>query len=175
MAAKRSTKTKAVTNEVLEMKKAEVRQEKAEKEVEAVLTQEPIEIVDDITEDGSLSVKEDAIEEIIEEEPPLPPKPLRSRALSAQEEAELIAELRTILKVPKTKDAIPVFSMYTIGDFNRRYFLLDVDGIAYRKAWNTFKERTGTVDSVKFLELVYQILNIDMPRLHRAVDWVPLT
>ena len=159
--------TNAVTTEVMEEKKAEIREEKAREEA---AMSEPLNIIDDITEDGEYSgLGGDVIEEIEEEPPKLVPK-----RLSPADEEALIADLRATLKVPKTKDAIPVFSMYTIGDYNRRYFLLDVDGVAYRKAWDMFKERTGTKDQVKFLELVYQILNIDMPRLHRAVDWVPL-
>jgi len=153
-------------NQVFEMKKAEIREERLIKEGEF---KDPMEgIVDDVQ---AAPAKDDAVLEEIEEE--APPK-LVPKALTPAGEADLIDELTRTLKVPKTKDSIMVFSMYTIGDFNRRYFLLDVDGTAYRKAWSIFKERTGTADQVKFLELVYQILNTDMPRLHRAVDWVPL-
>ena len=152
-------------NEVFEMKKAEIREEQAMQEGRYP----QLDIIDDVSE--LATVKEDAM---VEEEPEAPPK-LKPKKLTADEEAQLIADLTATLKVPKTKDAIMVFSMYTIGDFNRRYFLLDVDGVAYRRAWAMFKERTGTTDSVRFLGLVNQILNTDMPRLHRAVDWVPLT
>ena len=98
----------------------------------------------------------------------------RKGPLTAEEMDDLVADMTVMLKVPKTRDAIMVFSMYTVSEFNRKYFLLDVDGTAYRRAWNLFKERTGTTDAVTFLEIVYRILNTDMPRLHRAVDWVPL-
>ena len=92
----------------------------------------------------------------------------------AGSEQALIAELTEILKVPKPRDALMTFSMYTVGQFTRRYFILDVDGAAYRKAWEVFKERTQSTDATRFMDLIFHILNTDMPRLHRNVDWVPL-
>lgn len=92
----------------------------------------------------------------------------------AGSEQALIAELTEILKVPKPRDALMTFSMYTVGQFTRRYFILDVDGAAYRRAWEVFKERTQSTDATRFMDLIFHILNTDMPRLHRNVDWVPL-
>ena len=86
---------------------------------------------------------------------------------------ELLAELTEILRVPKSRDAVMTFSSYKSG-FQRRYFLLDVNGDAYRKAWTVFKMRTNTTDYTKFLDVVFGIMSIDPPRLHRAVDYVPL-
>jgi len=86
---------------------------------------------------------------------------------------ELMAELTEILRVPKSRDAVMTFSSYKSG-FQRRYFLLDVNGDAYRKAWTVFKMRTNTTDYTKFLDVVFGIMSIDPPRLHRAVDYVPL-
>ena len=88
-------------------------------------------------------------------------------------EQELIDELTSILRVPKSKDALMTFSMFS-DKYQKRYFLLDVDGTAYRRAWEVFKERTGSKDQNRFLFLVYTILEMNPPRLHRGVDWVPL-
>lgn len=117
---------------------------------------------------------EEQVEEIKklvkEQAPPI----IEAPSPAANDEQALIRELTDILKVPKSKDALMTFSMYTVGQYTRRYFLLDVDGQAYRKAWEVYKERTGSADATQFMTLVYQILNTDMPRLHRAVEWVPL-
>jgi len=161
---------KRTKNEVFEVKKAEIREEKLIREGEF---KDPLAaFMDDV---GATS-RDDAVLQEIEEPEEQPEEPARPlpRTLLGDIPAGLVEELTQVLRVPKTKDSIMVFSMYSVGEYDRRYFLLDVDGIAYRKAWSIFKERTGTADQVKFLELVYQILSTDLPRLHRAVDWVPL-
>jgi len=170
---------KRAKNEVFEVKKAEVREGRLIREEEF---DDPLAaFIDDV---GAAPAKDDGMIEEVEEvekvedpevpkAPEAPAKPM-PRTLMGDLPAGLVEELTQVLRVPKTKDSIMVFSMYSVGEYDRRYFLLDVDGIAYRRAWSIFKERTGTADQVKFLELVYQILSTDLPRLHRAVDWVPL-
>lgn len=95
------------------------------------------------------------------------------RDILAEKEAKLIADLVTILKVPKTKDSLMTFSMYSTTNLNRRYFLLDVDGTAYRKGWALYKEVKGD-DPVGYIDMVMHIMDLEIPRLHRAVDWAPL-
>ena len=94
--------------------------------------------------------------------------------LQRRRDAELIKALTEILKVPKMQGDVPVLSAYSVGPMTRRYLILDVNGTAYRRAWNTFKEMTGTEDAVAFVTLVIQIMDLEIPRLHRAVDWAPL-
>ena len=106
-------------------------------------------------------------------EPEPEEKPMQEVHLTPKGEQDLIDELTAILRVPKTKDALMTFSMFS-DKYQKRYFLLDVDGNAYRQAWSVFKERTGTKDQNRFLFLVYTILELPPPRLHRGVDWAPL-
>lgn len=160
--AKSTAKKKTETSEVLELKKQEMRVEKMEKGAEDAPVQPPLAgIVDDMTPEQP------------EEERFVPEEQARAE-VAGLTEADVARELAAILKVPKSRDSVMVFSMFSTGEFDRRYFLLDVDGNAYRKAWARYKELTGTKDTVQFLNLVYHILNVDMPRFHRNVDWVPL-
>lgn len=156
-------KRKSEVNEVFEVKKQEARLEKMEKGEEDAPTPPPLSgVVDD------MGAPEEPAEERFE------PEGKAAEETPGTSETDLVKELTQILKVPKGRDSIMVFSMYSSSEFSRRYFLLDVDGIAYRKAWAKYKEITGTNDPVRFLEIVYRILNTDLPRLHRNVDWVPL-
>ena len=99
---------------------------------------------------------------------------LRTEAdIIAETEAKLIADLVAILKVPKTKDSVMTFTMYSTPSLVRRYFLLDVDGTAFRKGWALYKEVKGN-DPVAYVDMVMHIMDLEIPRLHRAVDWAPL-
>ena len=93
--------------------------------------------------------------------------------IKAEAEAKLIADITATLKVPKTKDSVMTFSMYSTTALNRRYFLLDVDGDAYRRGWMLYKEAKGD-DPVGYIDMVMHIMDLEIPRLHRAVSWVPL-
>lgn len=108
-----------------------------------------------------------------EDEMPFADDMRTEREIAAEREAKIIADLVEILSVPKTKDSVMTFSMYTTPALNRKYFLLDVDGTAYRRGWAYYKEVKGN-DPVGYIEMVMTILKLEIPRLHRAVDWAPL-
>ena len=84
-----------------------------------------------------------------------------------------VETLRDILAVPKTRDSIPTLTCIDKGIY-KRYFIVDVDGDAYRKAWDYYKitRRDATPD--EFVTIVLRILQQDMPRMYRAVSYVPL-
>lgn len=158
--------SKKKRTEIEEIKRSEERAEAIARNADDAPQTPPPEIVDDIAAPAEAPAP--AKEEVMTEEETRADAPGTS-------DADIVRELTAILKVPKARDSVMVFSMYSTRDFNRRYFLLDVDGNAYRRAWVRYKELSGGDDPVHFLELVYRILNTDLPRLHRNVDWVPLT
>lgn len=82
-------------------------------------------------------------------------------------------KLRSILSVPKTKDSVPTLTGIDKG-FYKRYFLLDVDGDAYREAWRYYKDNAPGPTPDGFVLLVLRILEHDMPRMYRKVSFVPL-
>ena len=84
-----------------------------------------------------------------------------------------VDRVKRILSVPKSKDSIPTLTCIDKG-FYKRYFILDVDGDAYREAWEYYRAHRPTGTPEDFVALVTRILSIDMPRMHRAVSYVPL-
>ena len=93
--------------------------------------------------------------------------------VSSSTEGWDINVIKRILSVPKSKDSIPTLTCIDKG-FYKRYFILDVDGDAYSKAWGYYRMHRPTGTPEDFVALVTRILSIDMPRMHRAVSYVPL-
>lgn len=165
---KRSANEIGGVNEVVEIKRREIALEKGE----------PVYVSEELqAKRDDAAAKEQAraehyaemhpqVEEIIDDDM------ITEEAIQADREAKLIAEITQVLKVPKTRDSVPTFSMYSMGQM-RRYFILDVDGAAYRKGWTIYKEAKGD-DPVGYIDLVMHIMDLEIPRLHRAVDWAPL-
>lgn len=81
--------------------------------------------------------------------------------------------LREILAVPKTKDSIPTLTCIDKGVY-KRYFIIDVDGDAYRRAWEYYRSTKKEATPDDFVTIVLRILQQDMPRMYRAVSYVPL-
>lgn len=84
-----------------------------------------------------------------------------------------VDEVKRLLTVPKSKDSIPTLTCIDKG-FYKRYFILDVDGDAYRRAWEYYKTHKPNGTPEDFVTIVTRVLSIDMPRMHRAVSYVPL-
>lgn len=84
-----------------------------------------------------------------------------------------IEKLRSILAVPKTKDSVPTLTGIDKG-FYKRYFILDVDGDAYREAWRYYKDNAPKPTPDEFVVIVLRILEHDLPRMYRKVSFVPL-
>ena len=169
MAAKKKKDTVNTVNEVVEIKKREIAEEKGEDvpvdpELQAKREDEAARIAEEeakAAEKAPIDVSEVFEDDIVTEE-----------GTQAERDAEFIARLTAVLKVPKTRDSVPTFSMYSIGQV-RRYFILDVDGTAYRKGWMMYKDYKGQ-DPVGYIDMVMHIMDLEIPRLHRAVDWAPL-
>lgn len=94
-------------------------------------------------------------------------------SVSSSTEGWDVNVIRKILSVPKSKDSIPTLTCIDKG-FYKRYFILDVDGDAYREAWRYYKAHKPNGTPEDFVAMVTRILSIDMPRMHRAVSYVPL-
>lgn len=169
--AKRKTATEPTVNEVVEAKKREIAAAKGEEppvtpEVQALREETVADLARAAEEEVRSGKVAPEMEDIIEDD-------MRTEAeIQKEKDEELIRELASILKVPKTRDSVLTFSMYTIGQM-RRYFLLDVDGTAYRKGWAYYKSQRGD-DPVGYIDMVIHIMDHEIPRLHRAVDWAPL-
>jgi hypothetical protein len=82
-------------------------------------------------------------------------------------------EIRRLLAVPKSRDSVPTLTCIDKG-FYKRYFILDVDGNAYSMAWEYYKSHKPDGTPEEFVTIVTRILSIDMPRMHRAVSYIPL-
>lgn len=189
-----SKKNTRQVNEVLEMKKREIAAEKLDRSdsVDAIFVEPPKDpdlplpspaaIADAMLEakridttakkEGEQAKKEEKglvtpdMQTVIEDD--LTTDEERAR----EADLKLIKDLTEILRVPKTMGAVPVMSAYSVG-MMRRYFILDVDGTAWRKGWALYKEVKGE-DPVGYVDMVIHILDTGIPRLHRAVDWAPL-
>lgn len=81
--------------------------------------------------------------------------------------------IRGLLSVPRTGGSIPTLTCIDKGIF-KRYFILDVDGDAYGKAWKAYREAHPDGTPEEFVAIVLRILSQGMPRMHRAVSYVPL-
>ena len=84
-----------------------------------------------------------------------------------------VDRIKKMLSVPKSKNSIPTLTCIDKG-FYKRYFILDVDGDAYREAWKYYKAHKPDGTPEDFVALVTRVLSIDMPRMYRAVSYVPL-
>lgn len=81
--------------------------------------------------------------------------------------------IRDLLAVPRTSGSIPTLTCIDKGIY-KRYFILDVDGEAYGKAWKAYRKVCPTGTPEEFIAIVLRILSQGMPRMHRAVSYVPL-
>jgi hypothetical protein len=97
---------------------------------------------------------------------------LPSESAPSDREVSFRDRLKEIISVPRGKGSVPVLASYKM-DFFERYFILDLDGDAFRKAWNIYKAEKGN-DPVGFVQAIINILETDFPRMYRAVDYVPL-
>lgn len=98
------------------------------------------------------------------------------------EQTEEVAELppewshetfKSLLVTPRTKNSVPTLTCIDKGVY-KRYFILDVDGDGYKKAWDYYKRTVPTGTPEEFVIIVLRVLDQSMPRMHRAVSYVPL-
>ena len=100
----------------------------------------------------------------------------------APEQAEEVAELppewshetfKSLLVTPRTKNSVPTLTCIDKGVY-KRYFILDVDGDGYKKAWDYYKRTVPNGTPEEFVIIALRVLDQSMPRMHRAVSYVPL-
>ena len=114
-----------------------------------------------------------AIETALEVSPEPVPTPEPAQEPAQDTEGWDVDRIKKILSVPKSKNSIPTLTCIDKG-FYKRYFILDVDGDAYREAWKYYKAHKPDGTPEDFVALVTRVLSIDMPRMYRAVSYVPL-
>lgn len=83
------------------------------------------------------------------------------------------AVFRDLLAVPKSKNSVPTLACIDKG-FYKRYFIIDVDGDAFKRAWSYYRANHEEPTADEFVTLVLRILEQGMPRMYRAVSYVPL-
>ena len=104
---------------------------------------------------------------------PSPPAPEGNASSGGGTQETFNDSLRRILRVPRARGSVPTLVRYKEGVF-QRYFILDVDGDVFRKAWSHYKANAADPNPVAFVHLVINILETDFPRMYRAVAYVPL-
>ena len=79
--------------------------------------------------------------------------------------------LKAILNVQKGKRAVPTLvTFYSANSRAIRHVIVDVTDSIVEEAWAKYKEMMGyQADDEEFMGLLYKILDIDIPRMYRAV------
>lgn len=115
-----------------------------------------------------------------EEEPAEAPAPVAEPradepADEPAEEPDLREEVLRILKMRNTHKPSPSLVEFTMRvNLRKRYALVDIDGDTIAAAWARYKEIAGDVDKEGFIILVHEIMEKDLPRIFRQVDYVRL-
>ena len=123
-------------------------------------------------------VKEEKIEKIEEKEPeetgnqPFDPPnaPMPDKKLSVED------EMRAILNTQKGKRAVPsLVTFFSVRSNAQRHVIVDVTDSIMEETWAKYKEIKGfEADEEEFMTFVYKILDVDIPRMYRAVAPVVL-
>ena len=147
------------------------------------MTEEMFETVTDET--GAVTVKKKGrrAQTAIRVETEETPTPVTTTTPTpAPEQAEEVAELppewshetfKSLLVTPRTKNSVPTLTCIDKGVY-KRYFILDVDGDGYKKAWDYYKRTVPNGTPEEFVIIALRVLDQSMPRMHRAVSYVPL-
>lgn len=146
--------------------------------------------------------KEEKIEEIVEEPPKKPENKVKNADVGSKNgvftppevknaedpgfdpTAVPVSELakqaegaiKDILNVQKGKRAVPtLITFYSANSRAIRHVIVDVTDSIIEEAWAKYKEIMGYhADDEEFMALVYKILEVDIPRMYRAVAHVTL-
>ena len=96
--------------------------------------------------------------------------PVSERAKQAED------AIKDILNVQKGKRAVPtLITFYSANSRAIRHVIVDVTDSIIEEAWAKYKEKMGNyADDEEFMALVYKILDVDIPRMYRAVAHVTL-
>lgn len=121
-------------------------------------------------------VGETPVEEPVSEKPAEAPAPVAEPpAEASSEEPDLREEILRILKMRNTHKPSPSLVEFTMRvNLRKRYALIDIDGDTIAAAWSRYKEIAGDTDKEGFIILVHEIMEKDLPRIFRQVDYVRL-
>lgn len=113
---------------------------------------------------------------VTEDKPAEAPAPVAEPSADAPaEEPDLREEVLRILKMRNTHKPSPSLVEFTMRvNLRKRYALIDIDGDTIAAAWARYKEIAGDVDKEGFIILVHEIMEKDLPRIFRQVDYVRL-
>lgn len=113
---------------------------------------------------------------VTEDEPAEAPAPVAEPpAEASSEEPDLREEILRILKMRNTHKPSPSLVEFTMRvNLRKRYALIDIDGDTIAAAWTRYKELAGDADKEGFIILVHEIMEKDLPRIFRQVDYVRL-
>lgn len=117
-----------------------------------------------------------AEEPVTEDKPAEAPAPVAEPPAEApSEEPDLREEVLRILKMRNTHKPSPSLVEFTMRvNLRKRYALIDIDGDTIAAAWSRYKEIAGDADKEGFIILVHEIMEKDLPRIFRQVDYVRL-
>lgn len=113
---------------------------------------------------------------VTEDEPAEAPAPVAEPPAEAPSEGpDLREEILRILKMRNTHKPSPSLVEFTMRvNLRKRYALIDIDGDTIAAAWTRYKELAGDADKEGFIILVHEIMEKDLPRIFRQVDYVRL-
>lgn len=125
---------------------------------------------------GEAPVGEPVTEDKPAEAPaPVAEPPAEAPAEAPAQEPDLREEVLRILKMRNTHKPSPSLVEFTMRvNLRKRYALIDIDGDTIAAAWARYKELAGDVDKEGFIILVHEIMEKDLPRIFRQVDYVRL-
>lgn len=87
---------------------------------------------------------------------------------------EVRAEMAKILSPQKGKRAVPtLISFESSYAHARRWVIIDINNVLLEEAWNCWK-RHGYHDDELFLDTIYKITKIEVPRMFRVVATLDL-
>lgn len=161
---------------VIEAEKEEITVKEPEKEekVEEIVKETPKKPEKEVKKDdvGSKNGVFTPPETKNTEDPGFDPTAVSVTELAKQAEGAI----KDILNVQKGKRAVPtLITFYSANSRAIRHVIVDVTDSIIEEAWAKYKEIMGyQADDEEFMALVYKILEVDIPRMYRAVAHVTL-
>lgn len=84
-------------------------------------------------------------------------------------------EMKAILNVKKGKRAVPTrVTYYSQYSRSKRWVIIDVNNYLLSEAWKVYKEKSEDKDPDVFMATVYDLLQVEIPRMYVAVAEIEL-
>lgn len=84
-------------------------------------------------------------------------------------------EIVDIVSAQRGKRAVPSLIKFKTFSNNIRYVIVDVNDSVVKEAWAAYKAKHGNdANAEVFMAMMYKILDVEVPRMHRAVAPVDL-